>query len=399
MKRVLKVCAFALALAAQGAVLSDARVAQIRSILDAIYRLDHDRAEALCRKIIEADPDDPTGYVFLARTYWSRELTRHHALSMERFAAPDFFQDAKDYKYKIPVDPAAQRMFDDLIARGKQRARALKERDADAGRLLLGLAFQNVSTFDASLKGGWWNAFRQGERAVDEHRRILERRPDAVEAMLSVGTYEYVAGSLPWFLKMWGVLIGVRGGSKPTGKAMITRAASPGALFAEDASVMLSLIHTRERNYARAYEILAALGEKYPENFLFQLDRASLARRMRNHGAAVSILSECLEKIESGFASYRNLDRGIVYNRIGLAYRAAGQPRAAERWFRLALQEQRPAPLAKAIAHLELGRTLDVLGRRGEAVEQYRAVLGLESVAGSRQDAERHLRAPYRESR
>jgi tetratricopeptide (TPR) repeat protein len=380
-------------------VLSDARVAQVRAILESIYRLDHDRAEALCRRMIAEEPEDPAGYVFLARTYWSRELTRHHALSMERFAAPDFFQDSKDYKYRIPVDPAVRQKFDELTEKARVCARALKEKDASAGSLLLGLAHQNVSTFDASLTGSWWPAFRQGERAVVEHRRVLERHPDAREAMLSVGTYEYVAGSLPWFFKALGVVIGVRGGNRAKGKEMIERAAAPGALFAEDASVMLSLIATRERNYERAYGILTALGEKYPENFLFQLDRASLARRLRRPAEAVSILAECLKRIEEGFGSYRALRKGVVYNRIGLAYRAAGQARAAERWFRLTLEEENGEPLAVTIARLELGRTLDVLGRREEAVEQYRRVVKMENVAGSRQEAERHLRSAYRDVR
>ena len=40
------------------------------------------------------------------------------------------------------------------------------------------------------------------------------------------------------------------------------------------------------------------------------------------------------------------------------------------------------------IAQLELGKTLDLMGRRDEALENYRAVQATEDVAGSKREAQ-----------
>jgi hypothetical protein len=373
------------------------KLKRLRPIVDAIYRMDYPGAEALSRRLIQESPDDPAGYVFLARTYWARELNRQHALSMDRFAAPDFFQESKDYKYKLTVDPAAEQAFDAVTAQAIGKAKALMKANPHAGGFLLGLAYSNQATFDASLTGSWWSAFRTGQKAVHLHRQVRASNPDLADPLLAIGTYDYVAASVPWTVRWLGLLIGAGLGSKERGKQQIETAASKAVLVAEDADVLLSLIYTRERDYGRAYAKVTALGQRYPQNYLLQLDRAGLARRMGQPELAVQILSGILRKIETGEDGYLRLERAVVHNRLGLTFRSARDLRTAETWFRRVLADQGASPQPRIVAHLELGKTLDLANRRGEAMAHYRAVAESENVHGSRQEAERLLKTAYRE--
>jgi len=386
-----------LAPAALEAAIDVAGLTRLRVIVDAIYRMEYERAEALCTKLIGEAPEDPAGYVFLARTYWARELNRHRALSMDRFAAPDFFQESKDYKYTIRGEPGAVLVFDEATERAVAKARALLTTDPDTARFFLGLAYQNQTTFDASLKGSWWSAFRAGQRAVSLHRQVLASNPGLADALMAIGAYDYVAASVPWKVRWLGILIGVGLGSKDRGKEQLETVASKGLLLAEDAGIILSLIYTRERNYQRAYDKITALGQKYKENYLLQLDRAGLARRMAQPQLANQILTEILQKIERRQDGYGRLERAVVYNRFGITFRSAGDLPAAEKWFREVLEDPSAPQQEKIVAHLEMGKTLDLANRRAEATEHYRQVAAAENVQGSRHEASALLKTAYRE--
>ena len=384
--------------AGSAAALDRQKLERLRPIMDAIYRLDYDRSEALSKKLIAEAPDDPAGYVFLARTYWSMELNRHLALRVDRFAASDFFRDSKEggFKYRIDVDPAMERRFQEASRRAIEKAKAQIRTDPDTAGFLLGLAYQNLVTFDASLKGGWWSAFRAGQRSVKHQGEVWSRNRDFADPLLAIGAYDYVAGSVPWSVRWLTVFLGMELGNKVRGKQRLETAAEKAVLMGGDAAIMLVLIHTREKNYETAYGILTALGRKYPENYLVQLDRAELARRMRRFDLTTSILSEMLLRIQAGEAGYSDMLRSGVYHQLGLSFRAAGRLRAAETWFRVLLQDRNSPQRYRTIAHLELGKTLDLEGRRQDALAHYRQVLETEDVGGSRREAERLILSGFK---
>lgn len=372
-------------------------VAALREVVDAIYRLDYARAETLSRQMIEESPEDLSGYVFLARTYWSDELNKKHALSMDRFAAPDFFAEKQERKYTIEVDQAAEERFALVSQQAIDKGKALLDKEPANARVrfLLGLAYQNRATFEASLKGNWWSAFRAGNRTYRYHRRVLASHPQFADPMLAMGVYEYVAGSVPWTVRWLTFLLG-HGGSKKKGKEKLETAGEKAVLLAADAQTILALIYTREKSFEKAFEKLSALGEKYPENYLFQLDRGSVARRMDQPDLAVEILNEVLGRIGGGEEGYERLQPSIVYNQLGLAFRDKGDLQASGDWFQKTLREDTAPARAKTIAHLELGKTLDLQNRREEALQHYRMVWDADDVVGSKADARRLMDQKHR---
>src|SRR6185436_8941702 len=103
--RLLTIFLWAGGLGAQG-LFPPPQLARIREGLRDIYSLEYDRAEKNFQRMIEEAPDDPVGYAYLASTYWVRELGAKQELSIDRFAASDFFSEAP--KHSVHVDPAVE---------------------------------------------------------------------------------------------------------------------------------------------------------------------------------------------------------------------------------------------------------------------------------------------------
>ncbi len=376
-------------------VFAPERLDRIRHGLRDIYNLEYDRAAASFQGMIREAPDDPAGYVYLATTYWLQELSAKQELSIDRFAASDFF--AETPRYIPQVDPQVEAKFRQATEQAieKARARLAATPDDKAALFLLGLAYQNLASFEASLKRSWWSAFRYGARTFHYHRVLLRRDPNFHDARLSTGVYNYVAGSLGWSVKWLAFLMGYHG-SKTRGKQDLEIAAHKAPLVADDARVILVLIHTRERNYQKALDYLTELLQKYPQNYLVHLDMGGMALLMKRPAAAIEIYREILRKLEAGERKYADLERAAIYNRLGVAFREKGDFRNSKDWFAKALAEPRLSERSATVAHLELGKTLDLLGRRDEAREQYRTVAAAPDVAGSRQEAEELLKQPPR---
>jgi tetratricopeptide (TPR) repeat protein len=375
------------------AVFDAESIERLREVQQAVYSLDYARAQELCRRMISAAPEDPAGYVLLARTHWLEELASEQQLSIDRFASSDFF--AETPRYKAEVSAAARARFRSANGEAIERAKTrVKNRPDDlAGIYLLGLAYQNLASFEASLEQNWWASARSANHTLRYHRQVIEREQGFVDARLASGVYSYVAASLPWKIKWLSILLGYRG-DKARAFQELETVAQKAVLVSEDARTILVLLYTRERNYAKAREHLAALGSRYPANYLVQLDLAGLSLRMNRLDDALTIYRQLLERIQERKS---RLDPAVVYNRMGSLYRVRKDLAAAASWFERTLGHETAPVRLKTVARLELAKTLDLMGRRAQAIQLYEAVRASEDVAGTRREAARWMESPYRE--
>lgn len=383
-------CAAVLQPLAGRELFAPAQMARIREGLGDIYNLDHTRAVENFERMIRESPDEPAGYAYLAMTLWRRELSDKQELSIDRFAASDFFSDRP--RPLSGVDASVEERFRKL---SQAAAAAAKQRLArapdDRGSLfILELTYQNLASFEASLKRNWWAAFRYGARSYAYNRELLRRDPNFHDARLATGVCAYVAGSLGWSVRWLALLMGYRG-SRTRGIAELEAAAAKGQLAADDARVMLVLIYTREHNYAPAYAYLAQLLEKYPRNYLFHLDMAGIAMLMNETDRAIAIYEQVLRKNESGEPNYQQLERAAIYNRLGAAFRAKGRLPEAASWVRRALAEPGVSARSATMAHLELGKALGRMGRCKEAILEYQSAAAAPDFAGTRQEAQKWI--------
>jgi tetratricopeptide (TPR) repeat protein len=376
-------------------VFSDRNIPRLKRGLQAIYSLEHDRAIAEYQALIRENPEDPAGYVFLAKTYWLKELVVKQELSIDRFAASDFF--AESPRYTPEVAPEAERLFREASDRAVEKARAvLDQKPTDHRALfLLGMAYQNVASFEASLKRAWWASFRAGSKSHRYHKEVLDSYPQFYDAYLTTGVFDYVTGSLGWGTRWLAVLLG-HVGSKERGREKLLEAAGKSDLFSDDARVILALIYTRERKYQAAFDEMSILLKRYPKNYLVHLDMGGIALLMRRPDAALTIYNDVLRKAQERRDSYERLEPAMILNRLGVAYRHKGDFAASVKHFEQALEQPRLSNNTRVVAHLELGKTCDVMGKRDRAVREYQTVLGLEDFADSRGEARELLDHPFR---
>lgn len=370
------------------------RLELLQRAVDEVFRLDHAQAAAICRDYITRWPDDPAGYAFLARTYWAEELASQQLFNIDRFTASGFFSESSRYRATVPA--ARERRFREASGQAIRKAKArLQAKPSDpAARFSLGVAYQNLASFEAALKTNWWQAVIYGNRAVRTHRDLIARQPSCADARVTLGVYEYAAGSVPWGLRWLTFLLGYRG-NKETGKRELRAAAEQGVLAAADARLVLVLFHSLDKEFDSAYAQLARLLERYPRNYLVHLNMAAVDTRRGRHAAALTTYNTILSMVNARSNGYQRLTRAVLYNQMAAAARAAGDLRVSERWLRQSLEESALPARTAAIAHLELGKTLDRMGNRTEAIDQYRAVERAEDFAGSRVEAQRYLKSAF----
>jgi len=380
--------------AAEPVVFQQPEIERIREILRHIYRLDYDKAKAICDDMIRERPQDPVGYVYLARTYWSDYLNRDQALSVSRFASDDFFTNYN--KYKIRIAPESEQRFRDVTQMAIEKSRAvLKQNPHDLRvKYLLGVAFQNLASFEATVTHGWWASFMNGDKNVKQHREVQKRAPSFADAAMALAVYDYVAASVSWKIRWLSILLG-RPGSKTGAKAELERVIAQAQLVNDDARTVLAVLYTRDRQYEQAFAKLSELRAAHPTNFLFHLELADMHGRMQHYDAAIREYSAILGMIRSNTNGYGRLEKAQVRNRLGLAHRSFRNFAAAESEFRAVMNDTAASAHSVLKARLELAKTLDLAGKRESALELYRAVSKEDTFGFYRKDAEGWIARPY----
>lgn len=221
-------------------------------------------------------------------------------------------------------------------------------------------------------------AARDGKRIKDALERALALDPTFDDARFGIGLYKYYADVAPAAAKILRFLLLLPGGDRTEGLADMQATEARGQLVAGEALYQLHWIYVwYEQQPARGLAALERLHSTYPANPHF-LQRIAEVRVDYFHDAARSL---------------------AAWRRLTAAAPASGDPQIAEVRGRLGAAEQLDALFetdralpelqrvvalapsrpygAAARAQLLLGRALDRLGRRNEAVAAYTAALAL----------------------
>ena len=368
-----------------------------RQVMRSIYSLDYASAEALCRRMIASKPEEALGYALLARTFWAKQLSAGQGLTIDRFAGRAFYSGTADQR--VAVTPEAERSYREASATAAAKAKQKLARDAsDLGAMFtLGLVRQTMASYEFSMKGDWWAAFREGEGALTLHNKVLLAVPDFWDARLALAVSYYVVDCLPWTIRWLPYLLHYRG-SKVKGKQDLEQVASRGLLLADDARTLLVLLYCRDEEFNPASRQLEQLRQKYPNNYVVRLELAGIALRVNEPRRALSIYESLLTGVQAHGPEVRGLESATVLLRLGVASRDSGDLQRSMRWLEEALASGDASNEVRVAARLEAGKTADLLGRREWALEQYRAVAQAGDFLGTRREAQGLLARPYRVS-
>jgi tetratricopeptide (TPR) repeat protein len=252
------------------------------------------------------------------------------------------------------------------------------------------------------------SGLRDGSSSVDRHRDVMKLDPSFHDAELMIGLYDYVAGSLPLPVKLIVGIGGVRG-SKKRGLLTLERVMREGRYARDDAKALLIVLYKREKRYHDALAVSRELAAKYPRNFLFKLEtadalvtQAALERQANNPAAAQSAEREALaifdallqDRAARDGAQSRFLD--LIHFRYGDALFVAGRFDQAAKEFLTAASVGGAEPALATVARLRAAQSLDLAGKRNEALLQYRSVLERPDVENAHEEAKRGLREPFK---
>jgi len=358
----------------------------------AAYNLDHDEAMMHARRAVALAPNESEAHRTLAAVLWLNLLYRRGAVSV------DFYLGSVARQRSAPkLTPEDVAEFKTELAKTIDLAESrLAERPKDLqARFDVGAAYALQASYTASIEGSMTAAFRSARRAYDAQEQVLTSDPSRTDAALVVGLYRYLVSVLALPTRVLAYVAGF-GGGKERGISMLEDATRDPSTRA-DAQTALMLIYSREGRHNDAITLARELRTEFPRNRLFLLEEGAAAIRAGRAADAEAVLTRGLAEFEKdprpkvpGERAYWLYKRGmarVILRRIEPARSDlhAAQGTMAMTWI-------------SGRIHLELGKTADLLGRRDEAVSEYRAAKSIcDSVddGACAAEASRLERRPY----
>jgi hypothetical protein len=389
---------------ASSVAFDQARFDKLRSEgFDAIMNLDYDTAKARFTEMAREFPDHPGGPQFLAAALWLKTLNGSRRLQSDIYNSDSFYEGEED-----KVDPKLINEFRDLTrqARLLSEIRLKKNPDDVEALYFLGATEGLKSAFEAAVERRFFGALRDSKDSVDLHHKVLKLDPNYHDAEITIGMYDYIVGGLPWIAKQF-VKAYASGGSKRRGIETLERVAREGRWARDDARVLLIPVYKRERRFADAAGVTRELAAKYPRNYIFKLELADAlvsqasSIRATDPAGATKLEQEAFatfdalinERSARGSAS-RQLDQ--IHSQYAESLFTAGEMERAAREFMAAAAVPNAEASLATMAHLRAAQSLDLAGKRAEALTQYKAVLARPDVYKAHEAAERGLKEPYR---
>src|SRR5215475_15601027 len=372
---------------------------------EALFNLDYDAARQNFKEMAVAFPNYPAGPQFLADTLWAETLYQTRRLQSSLYGNDDTFYSTSDDK----ADPKVVDEFRTLTRQARQLTEArLKMFPKDVEALYFMGAIEGLkASFEEAVERRHFAALKDGSDAVDKHREVIKLDPSYRDAEITIGLYDYTVGSLPLPVKIAAGMFGFRG-SKKRGLATLERVAKEGNWVHDEAKTLLIVLYTREKRYREAAAYAKELATKYPRNYLYRLETAdalvsqAATERQANHSTtltpteteAFATFDSLLKDKAVRDTAVRFLD--LIHFKYGEALMTAGQFDRAAKEFLASAEAPGAQQGMVTMAHLYAARSLDLAGKRNDALAQYRAVLARPNVYDAHDQAQSGLKEAYK---
>ncbi len=358
---------------------------------DELYNMDYDPAIRDFTKLQSQFPNDPftSNYVLAAELF--EELNRIGALDTETYSSESFLTS----KARRPLDLAAQKRIFDLIARVELLCNArLQKNPTDTDALYArGVARGFRSTYMGMAQKSWMSAIRSALASRRDHERVLQLDPGYVDAKMAVGIHNYIVGSLNWAGRATVALVGVTG-NRQKGLEYLREVSRSHGTSSNDAALALSLFLRREQRYPEALELVSRVSREYPRNFLVAVEHAHLLNAAGHGREAIEQYRLILRRGREG--KYSTFQPELAAWGLGVSARGQHEFEQAASAFDLVTTCKEADPLLVDRAYVAAGEMYDILGRRQQALAQYRKAIGSGHDDDSMAAARKRLRHPYR---
>ncbi len=238
-----------------------------------LYNLDFPGAEKEFATWQQSHPEDPVGPVSEAAGFLFSEFNRLGVLEAQFYENDDAFFG----RPKLAPDPELKRHFMAAIGRAETLAHARlakdpKDRD---GLFALTLSSGLQADYAALIEKRNMASLHYTKQASASAQELLAVCSDCYDALLATGFSKYIIGSMAapvrWILRIGGLPADKQGGISD-----LQTTAEHGHYLAPFARILLSIAYVREKDKARAVQLLAELYREFPANELFPRQIAHL---------------------------------------------------------------------------------------------------------------------------
>jgi tetratricopeptide (TPR) repeat protein len=364
---------------------------QVDVAFEHFYNLDYDRSIQEFEKVLDRHPNDPAAINHLLTAVLLRELYKMGAMNTGEYANDSFIGQAHR-----PADPKVKKRIRELVDRAEDlEEQQLKANPSDVDALYYrGVTRAQFSLYTGLVERAWFSALRNAVGARRDHERVLELNPRYVDAKLVVGTHNYVAGSLPWSVKVAVTMVGLSG-TKEKGFEYLREVASSNGENSVDAKVVLSLFLRREHRFDEARVIMHELAARYSRNYLFPLEEANLLRASGRLPEAAAAYRKVWQSGREG--KYGNLHYETAAWGLGELLRSQKDYAGAAAAYEFVSEAQDPDSETLQKANLAAGEMYDLLQKRELAMKKYQIVLAENASTPPAEQARKHIREAYRE--
>lgn len=218
-------------------------------------------------------PGNPMGPVSEAAGFLFSEFNRLGVLEAQFYENDETFAE----RPKLAPDPTARERFRAAIGRAENLARARLARDANDRDSLftMTLASGLQADYAALIEKRNLASLHFTREASTWAQQLLAVCHDCYDALLATGFSKYIIGSMAapvrWILQLGGLPADKQGGI-----ADLQTVANRGHYLAPFARILLAIACVREKDKARALDLLTGLRREFPENLLFAREIAHL---------------------------------------------------------------------------------------------------------------------------
>jgi hypothetical protein len=358
---------------------------------DHFYNMEYDRATQEFEKIVEKRPDDPFAVNHLLTAILMHDLYETGSMNTGDYANDSFIG-----RTPRPTDEKIKGRIKELVKRAQNlEEQRLKKNPNDINALYCrGVTRAQFAVYTGLVERAWFSALRNAVGARHDHERVLEIDPSYTDAKLVVGTHNYVAGNLPWSVKVAAAIAGLSG-SRDKGLAYLREVAKDDGENSVDAKVLLSLFLRREHKYDEALGYMQDLAARYPKNHLFPTEIANLQRASGDLPAAEATYRKVWQNGREG--KYGTLHYELAAWGLGELLRSKKDLQNAAAAYELVNQAPNPDPDILQKANLAAGEMYDLMQKRDMAMKRYETVLAGNANTGPADQARRYIREAYRE--
>ncbi len=293
----------------------------VEAAIDHARNLEYGEARRQLETWLVSHPADLRALNYLASTILQREI-----FEQEMADGRVETSGGRVSRKKAPVvSEAFRRELFDVLGRAESVALVrLRQNSQDQDALYwVGMSHVIRAVYQLGFAKSNSGALKEAKEARNYHTRLLAINPGYVDAMLVTGMYDYIAGSVPWYMKVLTAIIGVRGDKQRGIKAM-ERVARDGAWAKVEARQFLAVFYFREKRYPESVALMEQIARDYPRNFMVYQHMARTYKAQKNWRKAAETYDLVVSRYRAGEPGFQNIPVAKVLCQAAEAWANAG---------------------------------------------------------------------------